>query len=181
MVIAICSPYSTIGMAAPVILVMARLVQGFGAGGEFGSASTYLVETAAPSRRAFAGSWQYFGINAGVLLASLIGYVLTRSLCNACRPSRICCVRVAPGQRGANGQGHFSADLVSEQEKVRSADLILFRFPLWWYAVPAILKGWADRCWPTVLLMTTSTCSRRGCCEASEPCCRSRPVALRLN
>ncbi|EON18253.1 alpha-ketoglutarate permease [Cupriavidus sp. GA3-3] len=79
-VIAVCPGYVAIGMAAPVILVLARLVQGFAAGGEFGSASTYLVESAAPSRRAFAGSWQYFGINAGVLVAALIGYVLTRAL-----------------------------------------------------------------------------------------------------
>ncbi|MEM5427754.1 MFS transporter [Cupriavidus oxalaticus] len=79
-VIALCPVYETIGMAAPVILVLARLVQGFAAGGEFGSASTYLVESAAPSRRAFAGSWQYFGINAGVLVAALIGYLLTRTL-----------------------------------------------------------------------------------------------------
>ncbi|WP_265921085.1 MFS transporter [Cupriavidus nantongensis] len=79
-VIAVCPTYSAIGLTAPVILVMARLVQGFAAGGEFGSASTYLVETAAPSRRAFAGSWQYFGINAGVLVAALIGYMLTRWL-----------------------------------------------------------------------------------------------------
>ncbi|SPA42692.1 Alpha-ketoglutarate permease [Cupriavidus taiwanensis] len=79
-VIALCPTYATIGMTAPVILVMARLVQGFAAGGEFGSASTYLVETAAPSRRAFAGSWQYFGINAGVLVAALIGFMLTRGL-----------------------------------------------------------------------------------------------------
>ena len=77
--IAVCPVYATIGMAAPVILVLARLVQGFAAGGEFGSASTYLVESAEPSRRAFAGSWQYFGIHAGVLVAALIGYVLTRA------------------------------------------------------------------------------------------------------
>jgi MHS family alpha-ketoglutarate permease-like MFS transporter len=78
--VAICPVYATIGMAAPVILVLARLVQGFAAGGEFGSASTYLVESAAPSRRAFAGSWQYFGINAGVLVAAIIGYILTSAL-----------------------------------------------------------------------------------------------------
>ncbi|SPA18376.1 Alpha-ketoglutarate permease [Cupriavidus taiwanensis] len=79
-VIAVCPVYATIGMAAPVILVLARLVQGFAAGGEFGSASTFLVESAAPARRAYAGSWQYFGINAGVLVAALIGYLLTRTL-----------------------------------------------------------------------------------------------------
>jgi MHS family alpha-ketoglutarate permease-like MFS transporter len=64
-------------MFAPVILVVARLVQGFAAGGEFGSASTFLIESSAPSRRGFTGSWQHFAVNAGVLVAAMIGYVLT--------------------------------------------------------------------------------------------------------
>ncbi|NVH75762.1 NAD(P)H-dependent oxidoreductase [Paraburkholderia sp. JPY432] len=48
-------------------------------------------------------------------------------------------------QRYATKGGYYSVDIVAEQEKVRRADLIIFQFPLWWYAVPAILKGWADR------------------------------------
>lgn len=48
-------------------------------------------------------------------------------------------------QHYASEGGHYSADILVEQEKVRRADLIIFQFPLWWYAVPAILKGWADR------------------------------------
>ncbi|MGF6970674.1 MHS family alpha-ketoglutarate permease-like MFS transporter [Paraburkholderia sp. WC7.3g] len=77
LVIAVCPGYGSIGMAAPLILVIARLIQGFAAGGEFGSASTFLIESSAPSRRGFAGSWQHFAVNAGVLVASLIGAVLT--------------------------------------------------------------------------------------------------------
>ncbi|MCW3463894.1 NAD(P)H-dependent oxidoreductase [Chitinophaga nivalis] len=38
-----------------------------------------------------------------------------------------------------------SADITIEQEKVRWADVIIFQFPLWWFTVPAILKGWIDR------------------------------------
>lgn len=77
LVIALCPGYETVGMAAPLVLVLARLVQGFAAGGEFGSASTFLIESSAPSRRGFAGSWQHFAVNAGVLVAASIGSVLT--------------------------------------------------------------------------------------------------------
>ncbi|MFM0350199.1 MFS transporter [Paraburkholderia sp. RL17-347-BIC-D] len=77
LVIAACPGYAAIGMVAPIILVVARLVQGFAAGGEFGSASTFLIESSAPSRRGFTGSWQHFAVNAGVLVAAMIGYVLT--------------------------------------------------------------------------------------------------------
>ncbi|MFM0258858.1 MFS transporter [Paraburkholderia sediminicola] len=77
LVIAVCPGYAAIGMVAPIILVVARLVQGFAAGGEFGSASTFLIESSAPSRRGFTGSWQHFAVNAGVLVAALIGYILT--------------------------------------------------------------------------------------------------------
>ncbi|MEX3934920.1 MFS transporter [Paraburkholderia phymatum] len=75
--IALCPGYESIGMAAPLVLVVARLIQGFAAGGEFGSASTFLIESSAPSRRGFAGSWQHFAVNAGVLVAASIGSLLT--------------------------------------------------------------------------------------------------------
>lgn len=83
LVIAICPGYRTIGVAAPIILVLARLVQGFSAGGEFGTSSAFLVESAAPRRRAFAGSWQQVSVGGGTLLASLLGNVLTSTLDNA--------------------------------------------------------------------------------------------------
>jgi MFS transporter, MHS family, alpha-ketoglutarate permease len=76
-VIGICPTYASIGVAAPIILVIARLVQGFSAGGEFGSASTFLIESAPNDRRAFAGSWQHLAVNAGVLVAVSVGFVLT--------------------------------------------------------------------------------------------------------
>jgi NAD(P)H dehydrogenase (quinone) len=39
----------------------------------------------------------------------------------------------------------FAADLRAEQEKLLAADLLIFQFPLWWFGLPAILKGWVDR------------------------------------
>ncbi|WP_328535179.1 MFS transporter [Streptomyces sp. NBC_00344] len=80
LVIAVCPAYSVIGVGAPVVLVAARLVQGFSAGGEFGSSSAFLIESAAPGRRAFAGSWQQVSVGAGTLIASLMGFLLTSTL-----------------------------------------------------------------------------------------------------
>jgi len=79
-VIALTPNYESIGVAAPVILLLARLVQGFSAGGEFGTSSAFLVESAARGRRGFAGSWQQVSVGSGVLVASLMGVVLTNTL-----------------------------------------------------------------------------------------------------
>jgi MHS family alpha-ketoglutarate permease-like MFS transporter len=80
LVIAVVPTYASIGIVAPLILLLARLVQGFSAGGEFGSSSSFLVESAAAGRRAFAGSWQQVSVASGVLIASGTGYVLTATL-----------------------------------------------------------------------------------------------------
>lgn len=43
--------------------------------------------------------------------------------------------------------GHQAGDIAAEQEKVLAADAVVFQFPLWWYGMPAIMKGWFDRVW----------------------------------
>ncbi|MEU3356578.1 MFS transporter, partial [Streptomyces sp. NPDC037389] len=75
--IAITPSYEQTGVLSPLLLVLARLVQGFSAGGEFGSSSAFLVESAARGRRAFAGSWQQVSVAGGVLIASLLGTLTT--------------------------------------------------------------------------------------------------------
>lgn len=40
---------------------------------------------------------------------------------------------------------HHRADVLREQEKLRWADAVIFQFPLWWFSMPAIMKGWFDR------------------------------------
>lgn len=45
----------------------------------------------------------------------------------------------------AFAQGTQSADIVAEQEKLLWADMVIFQFPLWWFSMPAIMKGWIDR------------------------------------
>jgi len=47
----------------------------------------------------------------------------------------------------AYATGRQTADVASEQQKVLAADAVLFQFPLWWYGMPAIMKGWIDRVW----------------------------------
>ncbi|WP_181779340.1 MFS transporter [Pseudonocardia pini] len=64
--------YATIGIAAPVLLVVLRLLQGFSAGGEYGSASTFMAEYAAAGRRAFGTSWMMFSTIVGFLVGSLL-------------------------------------------------------------------------------------------------------------
>lgn len=65
-----CTPtYATIGVAAPALLVLARLVQGLSVGGEYGTSATYLSEMATPRHRGFWSSFQYVTLVMGHLLA----------------------------------------------------------------------------------------------------------------
>src|SRR5208283_5138298 len=45
----------------------------------------------------------------------------------------------------ASEQNTFAPDLEGEMRKIESCDLMIFQFPLWWFGLPAILKGWVDR------------------------------------
>jgi MHS family proline/betaine transporter-like MFS transporter len=56
--LALTPAYETIGILAPIAVLTARLVQGFSAGGEYGSSTAFLVEHA-PDRRGFIASWQF--------------------------------------------------------------------------------------------------------------------------
>jgi MHS family proline/betaine transporter-like MFS transporter len=74
--IAIMPTYETIGILAPIAVLIARLVQGFSAGGEFGSSTAFLVEHA-PDRRGFIASWQFASQGLGQVLSSAFGVGLT--------------------------------------------------------------------------------------------------------
>lgn len=80
LVIAACPGYAQIGMAAPALLLLARLVQGFSAGGEYGATATYLSEVAVAGRRGFLSSFQYVTLIGGQLLAVLLLLLLQSSL-----------------------------------------------------------------------------------------------------
>jgi len=76
--IAFAPTYAAIGVGAPLIIVLARLLQGFSAGGEFASATAF--ESAPAQQRGFYGSWQMVGQGVAVLIGAILGTVLTRSL-----------------------------------------------------------------------------------------------------
>ncbi|GLW11876.1 NAD(P)H dehydrogenase (quinone) [Microtetraspora sp. NBRC 13810] len=60
-------------------------------------------------------------------------------------PSASSPLKVAADSGRAFDTGALTPDVRAEQEKLLWADMIIFQFPLWWYAMPAILKGWVDR------------------------------------
>ena len=68
--------YQQIGVFAPILLVFARLLQGFSAGGEMGPATTYLLESAPAHRKCFFGSWQLASQNMGNVISGLVGLSL---------------------------------------------------------------------------------------------------------
>jgi MHS family proline/betaine transporter-like MFS transporter len=77
--VALMPTYAAIGMLAPIGIFASRLLQGFSAGGEFGSSTAFLIEHA-PKRSGFMSSWQFSSQGASVLLASAFGAVLTSTL-----------------------------------------------------------------------------------------------------
>ncbi|MFN8574659.1 MAG: MFS transporter [Gemmatimonadaceae bacterium] len=68
--------FDSIGLAAPLLLVVARLVQGFSAGGDWGTSTAYIVEWAPPDRRGFYASFQQASVAAGLLLGSGLAALL---------------------------------------------------------------------------------------------------------
>src|SRR5215510_2494785 len=76
---AVTPGYATIGIAAPIILTLARLLQGFSVGGEFGSAVAFLVEHGG-QRRGFSASWQWATTGIVSIIVSLFGLALTTQL-----------------------------------------------------------------------------------------------------
>jgi len=78
--IAIMPSYAAIGVFAPIGILLARLLQGFSAGGEFGSSTAFMMEHAPKKLRSFVASLQFASQGLGVVLASLFGYLLIINL-----------------------------------------------------------------------------------------------------
>ncbi|MGP3937861.1 MFS transporter [Nonomuraea sp. KM88] len=83
LVIGLLPAYSAIGAWAPALLAVARLVQGFSAGGEVGGSSSYLAESAPAGKRGWYTSWQQFTIVLGLLVGSGLGVLLATVLSEA--------------------------------------------------------------------------------------------------
>jgi MHS family alpha-ketoglutarate permease-like MFS transporter len=83
LLVAVLPTYATLGVAAPVLLLLARLLQGLSVGGEYGTSATYMSEVALHRQRGFLASFQYVTLIGGQLLAVLVLLVLQQFLTNA--------------------------------------------------------------------------------------------------
>ena len=87
LMIGVLPSYGQIGVLAPILLVVARLLQGFSAGGEWSGSAAFMVEYAPENKRGLYGSWQQVSIVAGLLVGSamggLLGTVLSEDALNA--------------------------------------------------------------------------------------------------
>jgi MFS transporter, MHS family, alpha-ketoglutarate permease len=83
LMVAVLPTYATIGVAAPALLLAARLLQGLSVGGEYGTSATYMSEVATHRRRGFFSSFQYVTLIGGQLLAVLVIVVLQHVLSEA--------------------------------------------------------------------------------------------------
>ncbi|MFF0383097.1 MFS transporter [Streptomyces sp. NPDC004286] len=81
--IGVIPSYATIGIAAPILLLVARMVQGFSTGGEYGGATTFVAEYSPDRRRGFLSSWLDFGTFVGYALGSALVTVLNLLLSDA--------------------------------------------------------------------------------------------------
>ncbi|MEU6179769.1 MFS transporter [Streptomyces coeruleorubidus] len=80
LIVALTPSYGSIGVAAPVLLVTARLLQGLSVGGEYSTSATYMSEVASPGRRGYYSSFQYVTLIAGQLTALGLQIVLQQAL-----------------------------------------------------------------------------------------------------
>jgi MHS family alpha-ketoglutarate permease-like MFS transporter len=83
LLIAIVPPYAVIGVWAPIVLVLARLLQGLSVGGEYGTSATYMSEMATAKHRGFTASFQYVTLIMGQLLALGVLLVLQATMSDA--------------------------------------------------------------------------------------------------
>ena len=77
LIVALTPPFATAGIAAPIMLLVARMLQGFSTGGEFQGSSVYLVEHAPTARRAFVSSAQMVSIGLAILIATGVAAATT--------------------------------------------------------------------------------------------------------
>src|SRR5471032_1369836 len=78
--IAVCPTYASIGVAAPIIVLVGRLLQGFSAGVELGGVSVYLSEIATPGNKGFYTSFQSASQQVAIFVAATIGFALNEAV-----------------------------------------------------------------------------------------------------
>ncbi|MBV8619622.1 MAG: MFS transporter [Curvibacter sp.] len=80
LLVAFVPGYATIGLAAPFLVLVGRLLQGFSAGVELGGVSVYLSEIATPGRKGFYVSWQSASQQVAIMFSAILGYAISQNL-----------------------------------------------------------------------------------------------------
>lgn len=80
LVIAVLPTYAHIGLAAPILMALMRMLQGLSVGGEYATATLFLAESAPAGERGYYGSFQFFSVAAGMLAASALAMVMTNTM-----------------------------------------------------------------------------------------------------
>ncbi|MDR0479029.1 MAG: MFS transporter [Burkholderiaceae bacterium] len=80
MLIAFVPGYATIGLLAPILVLIGRLLQGFSAGAELGGVSVYLAELAPPGKKGLYAAWQSGSQQISIMVAALLGYVINTGM-----------------------------------------------------------------------------------------------------
>ena len=80
LLLALTPSYNSIGIAAPVIAIIARMVQGFALGGEVGPTTAYLIEIAPPERRGLVVAWQPTSQEIAATTGALVGVILSKTM-----------------------------------------------------------------------------------------------------
>ena len=83
LLIAAVPSYASIGLLAPALVLIGRLLQGFSAGVELGGVSVYLAEMAPPGRKGFYVAWQSGSQQVAIMVAAIIGYILNQTMSQA--------------------------------------------------------------------------------------------------
>lgn len=78
--VAFIPSYETIGLAAPFLVLVGRLLQGFSAGVELGGVSVYLSEMATPGHKGFYVSWQSASQQVAIIFSAILGYLINENL-----------------------------------------------------------------------------------------------------
>lgn len=133
LLIAITPSYATIGVFAPALLILARMLQGVSVGGEYGASATYLSEMAGQAHRGFWSSFQYVTLIGGQLVALAVLLVLQRTLDDAALKAwgwripfvigALCAVVAIYLRRSLEETGEFQHDKAARPAKSAAASI----------------------------------------------------------
>ncbi|MBC8745754.1 MULTISPECIES: MFS transporter [Paraburkholderia] len=124
-IIAFAPTYAAIGVAAPLLVILARLIQGFALGGEVGASTALLLEYGSDRTRGFYGSWQFVSQGMNTVVGSLLGVALAASLSPAALESwgwRVpFVIGMAMGPIGIYIRGHLDETLPGIEDGAAAA------------------------------------------------------------